>query len=277
SDSIRERHWKQILRLLHVTSSFTELSLRHLWDAKLLTVHDASVKDIIRTAQGEMALDEFVRQVSEHWTTFALDLVNYQNRCRIIKGWDDMFAKLDEHLNSLQSMKQSPYYRVFAEQAESWEDRLTKVQSIFDYWIDVQRRWVYLEGIFFGSADIKQQLPKEYTRFQSVDNEFVSTMKRVSHKPLILDVAGIPNLYQSLERQQDMMGSIQRALGDYLERQRAAFPRFYFVGDEDLLEMIGNSKEPKQIQRHLSKMFAGIASFDMSDGANPNLITGLVS
>ncbi|RHY29832.1 hypothetical protein DYB32_004823 [Aphanomyces invadans] len=273
SDSIRERHWKQILRLLHVTSSFTELSLRHLWDGKL-TLHDTSLKEIIRTAQGEMALDEFLRQVSEHWTTFSLDLVNYQNRCRIIKGWDDMFAKLDEHLNSLQSMKQSPYYRVFAEQAESWEDRLTKVQSIFDFWIDVQRRWVYLEGIFFGSADIKQQLPKEYTRFQSVDNEFVSTMKRVSHKPLILEVSSIPNLYQSLERQQDMMGSIQRALGDYLERQRAAFPRFYFVGDEDLLEMIGNSKEPKQIQRHLNKMFAGIAAFEMVDN---NVITGLVS
>ncbi|KAH9136192.1 hypothetical protein LEN26_006284 [Aphanomyces euteiches] len=273
SDAIRERHWKQILKLLNITSSFTELSLRNLWEAKL-TMHDSSLKDIIRTAQGEMALDEFIRQVSEHWTQFSLDLVSYQNRCRIIKGWDDMFSKLEEHLNSLQSMKQSPYYRVFAEQAESWEERLTRVQSIFDFWIDVQRRWVYLEGIFFGSADIKQQLPKEYARFQSVDNEFVSMMKRVSHKPLILEVVNIPNLYQSLERQQDMMGSIQRALGEYLERQRAAFPRFYFVGDEDLLEMIGNSKEPRQIQRHLNKMFAGVAAFEIADNG---ATTGLVS
>ncbi|OQR92538.1 dynein heavy chain [Achlya hypogyna] len=273
SDAIRDRHWKQILKLLHIKSSFSELSLRNLWDAKL-GAHDVALKDIIRKAQGEMALDEFLRQVSEHWTTYALELVNYQNRCRIIKGWDDMFAKLDEHLNSLQSMKQSPYYRVFAEPAETWEDKLTRVRAIFDFWIDVQRRWVYLEGIFFGSADIKQQLPKEYARFQSVDNEFVSTMKRVTHKPLILEVAAIPNLLHTLERQQDMMGSIQRALGEYLERQRAAFPRFYFVGDEDLLEMIGNSKEPKQIQRHLNKMFAGVAALDMNDAG---AIVGLVS
>ncbi|KAH9121826.1 hypothetical protein AeMF1_006616 [Aphanomyces euteiches] len=99
-------------------------------------------------------------------------------------------------------------------------------------------------------------------------------MKRVSHKPLILEVVNIPNLYQSLERQQDMMGSIQRALGEYLERQRAAFPRFYFVGDEDLLEMIGNSKEPRQIQRHLNKMFAGVAAFEIADNG---ATTGLVS
>jgi dynein heavy chain 1, cytosolic len=276
SDAIRDRHWKQILRLLRITSAFSELTLRHFWDARL-SASDHELKNIIRTAQGEMALDEFLRQVSDYWSNFQLDLVNYQNRCRIIRGWDEMFAKLEEHLNSLASMKQSPYYRVFAEQAGAWEDKLTKIRGILDFWIDVQRRWVYLEGIFFGSADIKQQLPKEFARFQSIDSEFTSTMKRVSHNPLIVEVANIPNLYHSLERQQEMMGNVQRALGEYLERQRSAFPRFYFVGDEDLLEMIGNSKEPLQIQRHLSKMFAGIVSLEMDPQSNNSTILGMVS
>lgn len=274
SDAVRDRHWKQILRLLNITSSLTELTLRNFWESKVLS-NDNELKAIIRTAQGEMALDEFLRQVSDYWTNYQLDLVNYQNRCRVIRGWDEMFAKLDEHLNSLASMKQSPYYRVFVELASSWEDKLTRIRSILDFWIDVQRRWVYLEGIFFGSADIKQQLPKEFARFQSVDNEFTSTMKRVAHKPMIVDVANIPNLYHSLERQQDMMGNVQRALGEYLERQRAAFSRFYFVGDEDLLEMIGNSKEPMQIQRHLSKMFAGISSLEIEN--TTSAILGMVS
>ncbi|TDH68981.1 hypothetical protein CCR75_000940 [Bremia lactucae] len=269
SDAVRDRHWKQILRLLKIASPLTELSLRNFWESKVSS-NDNELKSIMRTAQGEMALDEFLRQLSDFWTNYQLDLVNYQNRCRVVRGWDEMFAKLDEHLNSLSSMKQSPYYRVFAELATSWEDKLTKIRSILDFWIDVQRRWVYLEGIFFGSADIKQQLPKEFARFQSVDNEFTSTMKRVAHKPMIVDVANIPNLYHSLQRQQDMMGNVQRALGDYLERQRAAFPRFYFVGDEDLLEMIGNSKEPMQIQRHLSKMFAGISSLEIDN------VTGVI-
>ncbi|CAH0480997.1 unnamed protein product [Peronospora belbahrii] len=274
SDAVRDRHWKQILQLLNISSSFTELTLRSFWESKL-SANDNELKTIIRTAQGEMALDEFLRQVSDYWTNYQLDLVNYQNRCRVIRGWDEMFAKLDEHLNSLSSMKQSPYYRVFTELATSWEDKLTRIRSILDFWIDVQRRWVYLEGIFFGSADIKQQLPKEFARFQSIDNEFTSTMKRVAHKPMIVDVANIPNLYHSLERQQDMMGNVQRALGEYLERQRAAFPRFYFVGDEDLLEMIGNSKEPMQIQRHLSKMFAGISSLEMDSSVG--VIVGMAS
>lgn len=32
------------------------------------------------------------------------------------------------------------------------------------------------------------------------------------------------------------------------------------MGDEDLLEIIGNSKEIKNIQRHFPKMFAGITT-----------------
>jgi len=34
--------------------------------------------------------------------------------------------------------------------------------------------------------------------------------------------------------------------------------RFYFVGDEDLLEIIGNSKNVPRLQKHFKKMFAGI-------------------
>lgn len=54
------------------------------------------------------------------------------------------------------------------------------------------------------------------------------------------------------------LDKIQKSLMDYLEKQRQSFPRFYFIGDEDLLEIIGNSKEVFGVQPYFSKMFAGI-------------------
>ncbi len=33
---------------------------------------------------------------------------------------------------------------------------------------------------------------------------------------------------------------------------------FYFLGDDDLLEILGQSKNPAVIQSHLKKLFAGI-------------------
>ena len=102
--------------------------------------------------------------------TYELDLINYQNKCRLIRGWDDLFNKVKEHINSVAAMKLSPYFKVFEDDAMAWEDRLNRINALFDVWIDVQRRWVYLEGIFTGSADIKHLLPNESQRFQRFVN-----------------------------------------------------------------------------------------------------------
>lgn len=129
-----------------------------------------------------------------------------------------------------------------------------------DTWIDVQKRWVYLEGIFMGSSDIKEMLSNEYTRFKGIDAEFTSLMKKVSAKPNMIEIMNIPGLHKTLERLSELLANVQKALGDYLETQRSAFARFYFVGDEDLLEIIGNSKDVAIVQRHFTKMYAGITS-----------------
>jgi dynein heavy chain 1 len=212
-----------------------------------------------------MALEEYIKQVKETWTSYTLDLVNYQNKCRLIRGWDDLFTKCGEHLNSLTAMKMSPYYKVFEEDASSWEEKLNRIHVLFDVWIDVQRQWVYLEGIFSGSADIKHLLPVESNRFQGINTEFLSVMKKVYKSPFILDVMNIQGVQKSLERLSDLLNKIQKALGEYLERERASFPRFYFVGDEDLLEIIGNSKDILRIMKHLKKMFAGISTIQLDD------------
>lgn len=114
---------------------------------------------------------------------------------------------------------------MFEDDALQWEERLNRINTLFDVWIDVQRRWVYLEGIFTGSADIKHLLPNETQRFQSISSEFLSLMKKVAKSPLVMDVLNIPGVQKSLERLADLLGKIQKALGEYLERERASFPR----------------------------------------------------
>jgi len=53
-------------------------------------------------------------------------------------------------------MKISPYYKTFEEEIVPWDEKLQRIRLILDSWIDVQRRWVYLESIFNGgSSDIR--------------------------------------------------------------------------------------------------------------------------
>jgi dynein heavy chain 1, cytosolic len=261
TDALKERHWKTVLQRLGIRIPFTDLTIGVLWDNGLLA-RKKEMAEILTVAQGEMALEVFLGTVRDRWTKQELELVLFQNRTRLIRGWDELFATLDDHIGGLALMKSSPYYRAvreFQEEGKLWEDRLTKLRAAFDAWVDVQRRWVYLEGILFGSSDIKAQLPAEWSRFKSVDSEFVALMRRIASKPNAMEVLNIDNLQRALERLVNLMVVIQRALGDYLTKQRSDFSRFYFLGDDDLLEIMGNAGEPGKVLTHVGKMFAGIA------------------
>ena len=67
----------------------------------------------MRIASGEMVLDSMLSKVKTEWNEYELELVKYQTKCKLIKGWDELFAKLDEDLNNLASMKISPFYKTF--------------------------------------------------------------------------------------------------------------------------------------------------------------------
>ena len=76
----------------------------------------------------------------------------------------------------------------------------------------------------------------------------------------------VPQLVETLTSLLDQLERCQKALSDFLEQKRKAFPRFYFIGDDDLLEILGQAKNPAVIQSHLKKLFAGIFSVKFSEG-----------
>ena len=41
-------------------------------------------------------------------------------------------------------------------------------------------------------------------------------------------------------------------------------PRFYFIGDDDLLEILGQAQNPAVIQAHLKKLFQGVHQVEFS-------------
>jgi dynein heavy chain 1 len=126
----------------------------------------------------------------------------------------------------------------------------------FQGFIIVQRQWVYLEGIFSSiNQEIKDILPVETARFASIDSEFSSMLRKVYKSPLVLDVVNITNIQTVMERLSSQLTNIQKSLGDYLEKERSKFPRFYFIGDEDLLEILGNGRNLKRIIPHFKKLF----------------------
>lgn len=219
SDAMKQKHWREMLSRLKIGTKQSELHLGDLWSADLLG-KSKIVQDILTQARGEAILENFINGIKECWAVYELQLVKYQTKCKLIKGWDELFEQCEEHMNSITSMKMSPYYKVFEKDIEPWSKTLEQIKVTFDYWIDVQRRYVYLEGIFFGSADIKSMLSNEFTKFKSIDNDFTRLMKVVNKQPIVLEVMKIPNLEKNLQGFTNSLENIQKALGEYLEKQR---------------------------------------------------------
>ena len=79
---------------------------------------------------------------------------------------------------------------------------------------------------------------------------------------LVTNKPGLPGTMETLLEQ---LHRCQKALNEFLEEKRSAFPRFYFIGDDDLLEILGQATQPVVIQSHLKKLFAGIHSVVFSE------------
>lgn len=65
-----------------------------------------------------------------------------------------------------------------------------------------------------------------FNLFFSISTEFLALMKKVTAAPRVMEILNIQGVQKLLERLSDLLGKIQKALGEYLERERSSFPRY---------------------------------------------------
>lgn len=65
----------------------------------------------------------------------------------------------------------------------------------------------------------------------------------------------IPGMLKRLEKIQGDLKVCEKALNEFLDSKRKAFPRFYFVSVNDLLDILSNGNNPTKINRHMSKIY----------------------
>jgi len=104
-----------------------------------------------------------------------------------------------------------------------------------------------------------------FCTFRRVNDEFIQIMETVSENQVVMHLLDYSDVVDTLTMLLDQLERCHKALSDFLEEKRSAFPRFYFIGDDDLLEILGQATNPKVIQNHLKKLDQGIYSVGFSD------------
>ena len=133
---------------------------------------------------------------------------------------------------------------------------------------DLQRNWLYLAPIF-AAPDIQRQLPHEYKAFEGIDHEFKLSMRIANDNPTCLRAALLPGKRESLAILNQGLDKILKALEDYLEFKRMAFPRFYFLSNDELLEILSHIRDVQAVQTYMNSCFDGIKGLDFG-GHHPD-------
>lgn len=281
---IRDRHWERM----------SEIAKRNLKPDAGTTLRkvlkmglESYMKDfevVSVSATKEHSLEKAMAKMSVEWEPLIFNISKYKETGQyILSSVDEIQAQLDDHIVKVQTMKANPFIKPFEKEIRDLEDRLLLIQNIIDEWLKVQQNWMYLDPIF-ASEDINLQMPEEGRLFTTVDRNFKEIMKHVAKdtrvtfiywnyfiffdyknsnlNEQVLAATQLPGMYEKLRDSYYLVEKINRGLNAYLEKKRLFFPRFFFLSNDEMLEILSETKDPLRVQPHLKKCFEGIAKLE---------------
>jgi dynein heavy chain len=218
------------------------------------------IGDLSGNANKELKIEEGLAEIAQRWDSVEIDVGEYKEVYYKVLGTEDLFQMLEDDSANVSTMKASKFYGAFKERVDYWEGTLSTVSEVVESLLGVQRKWMYLESIFMAGEDIKKQLPTEAAIFIEVNGTFTEILTAVHDDPNAQRSCKADRILERINEMDEKLERIQKALENFLETKRIVFPRFYFISDDDLLEILGQSRDPEAVQKHVKKNFEGIKS-----------------
>lgn len=281
--SLRKRHWDQI----HSLIEFTPDNENPLTLGKLVEIdafqHAEKLLEISGQASSEASLEVILKKVEDSWKSLDFVVLPYKESkdVFILGGTDEIQQNLDDSNINISTIASSRHVGPIKPRVDDWTRQLELFNKTLEAWLVCQRGWLYLESIF-SAPDIVRQLPSEAKMFSNVDKSWKDIMRKVNKIPLAIRAGTQPGLLETFQNNNSLLDQIMKCLEAYLESKRVVFPRFYFLSNDELLEILAQTRNPHAVQPHLRKCFDAINKLEFAQsappaGANPEETIGTIS
>ena len=260
---VKDRHWLVLSKEIgHEVLPDGTLTLRNLLDFEVQK-YENYIVSLSEQAAKEYSFERTLDKMKSEWRELLFEFSAYKDTgTYVLKGIEDTVMLLDDQIVKVQAMRGSPYAKAIESVVVEWANKLVYMQDVLEEWLKCQKTWLYLEPIF-ASPDIMRQMPTEGRRFQKVDQMWRQTMQTGFDAPAVLTVMSIENLRGNFVEANKTLDMVQKGLNDYLETKRSAFPRFFFLSNDELLDILSETKDPRRVVPHMPKAFEGICGVEM--------------
>jgi len=257
-DSIKPRHWTE---LMTITSSSFQLDddfrLKTLLACKLEAFNE-DIEELCDGADKQLAIESKILEINGRWSGEIFTFQDWKTRgVPILRAVVPIIEELEESQMQCQTMLTMRHVKPFKEEVSGMLTRLSDTSETLERWLKVQQLWCSLESVFTG-GDIAKQMPVEAKKFVKLDKDWAKLMAKAKETELVIDCCEneqlrtlLPVMYEELER-------CQKALDGYLEQKRGKFPRFYFVSNPVLLQILSQGSDPMAIQPYYQTVFDAI-------------------
>lgn len=288
--AIKTRHWKHLMENIGKILPYDspDFSVDNLIKLEMYSFKSQCEFEKLTAADQERIEVQF-NKIEKHWQNQEFKMTKNLNK----KEYDFfifdhgqmevVIETLEKNQNTLiqQAQKKSTLEN-FEGMDQKINSTLLKLQTVNDViktWLKLQKNWEKLEPLFLRAEDVRNKLGEEYNKFKELDMKFKEEMKIAYDFNIMIDVCTderkvtLVDLTKTIEH-------CEQALENYLDDKKKLFPRFYFLSNDTLLNMLSYGEYPNIINRNVKDCFDGIKSWAMTEVNDKNksdVVLGMLS
>ena len=275
--SLKERHWVRIERMLNQDNVQSgNIKIQSLVDMGA-AAYSEEFATIAIEAENEDTLEQMIKDIMVQWWDIYFQVIPTADNPNlfVVSGIQEVTDVLDESIVKCSTIRASRYVGPHKPAVDKLMVSLNRVGKVLELITSVQKQWLYLMNIF-KDADIQRQLANEFKSFHDIDREYREWVRIIRDQPRVYQIAAQnEEAIKSLTSWDKRLEAIQKALEIFLMGKRTQFPRFFFLSNDDLIEILSLGKDPVGLQKHLNKLFENIYGLRLAD--NGHAVDAMIS
>ncbi|CUG10666.1 dynein-like protein, putative [Bodo saltans] len=280
---VRQIHWKEISRRLGIPPGhellptdptvtiqriLSEGAMDHIDDIAAI-VSQAATDFAAETHLEKMKSDTRRQLLVFETLEMPAGQVNVLANGQEINALIDNFVMQSQHLHSRYNLQGG-----LAQVAAEWETMLHTMQDTMQLWISLQTIWLQLRPTVLAPNESASVVSVEMVnKFRQVDDLFRQILDELDRPNqnlfVVMTIETLPNRLLHVSNQ---LTTVRDGILLLMDAKRAAFPRFYFLNDKEMLTCL-SALNTRAVIGLLQRMYPRLTGLDLFKGD----VSGFVS